>query len=807
MRGKSRFRPFAACVALAFGLASIAADAQTVIGVVYDGPLPRPIVPIDELQAEIQELVGAEFEIDMPASKQLDGSWTLDGIRQAIRQLLNDSDVDIVIANGLIASNEVARIADLPKPVIAPIVADAQLQGLPASLSGSSVVSGKRNLVYIARRSVDSEPESGEERTTIDESIDIFHDAVQFRHIAVLIDRLTIEAIPRLASEKAREVSERLAVRATVVPYEGAIGGMLAAIPADADAVLVGPLLRLSASGMRELADGLIARGLPSFALLGREELAYGLLMSSGGREQDSIRYVRRIALDVQSILLGDDPGGIDVGIAEPQRLAINMRAADAIGFYPRYAVLVDAEQLYAESSEDGDVLGIREAMAEALQSNLALAVADYDPIIAAENRKLARAQLLPQLGIGARAVQIDEDRANPLVQPERSTDAIISGSQVVLSDEIRAGWKIAAYLESAAHQGHEVEVLNTLQSSARGYLGVLRARALEDVRRSNLEVTRTNLELARLRGSIGASGRGDVLRWQSQLATDRRNLVAAEAERKVALTAFNQILNRPKNQEFVPADEDISSSIAVFQDPRFRSFIDNAAVWALFQAYLVEQTLDRSPELIQIDRLLAAQQRQVLSARRKYYLPDVSLSGMLGTNMSRSGAGSNLSLNGQDDNSWSVALSASWPLFSSGALRANLNKERFSFGQLKRSRAALAEQLETRTLIALHRASGSYPALEFSQEAAAAAAENLVLVTDAYRSGAVSVTELIDAQNASVAADLLAVDAGYAYLIDVVDILRATADFALLVEPGSKEPWFQQVESYIRQHGGTGPR
>ena len=60
----------------------------------------------------------------------------------------------------------------------------------------------------------------------------------------------------------------------------------------------------------------------------------------------------------------------------------------------------------------------------------------------------------------------------------------------------------------------------------------------------------------------------------------------------------------------------------------------------------------------------------------------------------------------------------------------------------------ALAEQLETRTRVALHRASGTYPSLEFSAEAAAAAAENLGLVTDAYRSGAVSVTELVDAQN-----------------------------------------------------------
>ena len=63
--------------------------------------------------------------------------------------------------------------------------------------------------------------------------------------------------------------------------------------------------------------------------------------------------------------------------------------------------------------------------------------------------------------------------------------------------------------------------------------------------------------------------------------------------------------------------------------------------------------------------------------------------------------------------------------------------------------------------------------------------------------------TELVDAQNAALAADLRAVDARYAYLIDVVDILRATGDFTLLVDPGRTEAWFQDVESYIRDRSG----
>ena len=790
-------------LALLLGCWPMAGRAEVVIGIVEDGPLPRPIIPLDTLEREIVGLAGSEFDVRMPVDKRLEGGWTLTGIRAALERQLADPEVDIVITTGLVSSHEAARLGDLPKPVIASIVADMRLQGFPATRDGERLVSGRQNLVYLAHIRTDEDDEAVRQ-TTIDEAIDIFQDAVGFDHLTILLDDLTIEAIPALARDKPAQVGQRLGVRTTVVPFRDTVDAALAALPEDTDAVLVGPLLELDNETMQALAQGFIERRLPSFAIIGRSELANGLLMTSGGRVEDAVRYSRRLALNVQRILLGDEPGSIDVRITDPQRLAINMRTAEAIGFYPRYAVLMDAEQLFGDELEQGEPLSLADAMTEALRRNLDLAAAKYDPLLAGEATRRARAALFPQLGVGVQAVRIDEDRASPLAQAERSTDAEISGSQVVYSDGARAAWQIAGHLQSAADYGYQAQALDTLQAAASGYLNVLRARALERVQRSNLEVTRTNLELARLRQAIGASGRGDVLRWESQLATDRQNLVASESDRRVALVVFNRVLHRPQNRPFVPTDEDIAQSIALFQDERFRAFIDNAAVWGLFQEFRVDDMLRQAPELRELDWLITAQRRQVAAAKRRYYVPELTLGGTAGRNLVRSGAGSDLSMTGLDDESWSVALSASWPLVTSGALKASLNTERYSLRQLEQGRAALAEQLEARTRAALHRASGTYPSLEFSAEAAASAAENLELVTDAYRTGAVTVTELIDAQNAALAADLRAVDARYAYLIDVVDILRATGDFTLLVDPGRTETWFQDVESYIRERSGA---
>ena len=59
--------------------------------------------------------------------------------------LLADPEVDLVIAAGPIASNEVGRRGPLPKPVIAPLVINSLVQGIP--LKGQA--SGVKNLSYI----------------------------------------------------------------------------------------------------------------------------------------------------------------------------------------------------------------------------------------------------------------------------------------------------------------------------------------------------------------------------------------------------------------------------------------------------------------------------------------------------------------------------------------------------------------------------------------------------------------------------------------------------------------------------------
>ena len=96
---------------------------------------------------------------------------------------------------------------------------------------------------------------------------------------------------------------------------------------------------------------------------------------------------------------------------------------------------------------------------------------------------------------------------------------------------------------------------LDIIQEGAKTYINVLRAKTFERVQRLNLDLTRENLEMARVRQTIGVTGPAEVFRWESQIATARRNVIDANAQRNLAEMALNRILHRPLEEDFETAE------------------------------------------------------------------------------------------------------------------------------------------------------------------------------------------------------------------------------------------------------------
>jgi outer membrane protein len=781
------------CAGLA--LASAVTNAQAAVlrvGIVTDGRNDREILSPAGIEQQIDPVSGKDPQIVLPADKRFAGDWSVAGADAALNRALADKDVDVVVTLGVLSSQQAAHREKLTKPVIAALVIDPQLQRYP--LAGG--VSGRGNFTYIA------------DFQGLRANVEAFHHAVNFKHLAALVDESLLRSIPEIAA-KADALAASLSVRISLVAVGSSPQAALQAIPADADAVYVTGLMHFNWEAIQTLAQGLANRHLPSFSLIGRSEVESGLLMTTGGAQRDTQRLARRVVLMIERIAAGENPADFEVAFPTEQRLAINMTTAREIGYSPAWQVLADAEQLAVPAAASQGSLTMLEAMKAALAQNPSLAATRARLQSSADDVSIARSGLLPSVSASAARVEIDGDRASSFGQPQRTSSAEIAAQQVVYSESVWANYSISRALLEASRQGERQAALDTLTSAASAYLSLLRAKAIESVRLRNVENTRKNLEIARVRENVGLGGRSDRLRWVSQLARDKQDLLSAESTRRQAETELTRVIHWPSGRSLATSEADLDGPLALVSSPRMRALLGTPATWSVFSDYAVYTALEQAPEIAQTDAAITARERAVTAARRAYFLPDLAIVSKGSKNFQKSGIGSDRVPGAPNDDSWSISLQASLPIFTGGLRHAQLSQARHELSASQADRTNAKDAVEARTRAALHRTASSYPSIALSAESAGAAAENLAMVSDAYARGAVPITDLIDAQDTSLGADLAAADAKYVFLNDFVNVLRATSEFDILLEPSARAAWLSRVETWFASHSmnTTSPR
>jgi outer membrane protein TolC len=662
--------------------------------------------------------------------------------------------------------------------VIAPVIIDTHLQGVPYE----SGVSGLENFSYVAL------PDN------LANEMPLFLDVVPFEFVAILTNGALVEAIPDLP-ERTRQSIAGFGVEFEYIPVYASAEDALSRIPDEADAVYAWPLFQMSPAEFQRLVDGLNERKLPTFSSLGGDDLTAGML-ASAAEENFFQRLTRRVALNIQRILLGEDAGSLPVDFAPREELVINMATARKIDVSPRWEVLIEAELLDLEEEEGIRPLSIRKAIDEALLVNLDLAVRSRVLAAGKEDVAVARSTLRPQVGLSVTGVQIEETQALASfgTQAERTLSGSATLSQIFYSDAAFGNVAIQEYLQ----EGREYD-LETLRLD----------RALERVRKNNVQQIRSNLELARIRRELGVAAAGEVLRWENELATARKALVESISSRRAGEIAVNRVLHRPLEERFLPEEVTVQSPGFPTDESRFRRYIDTPKKFALFANAIVLEGLSRSPELKQFDAGIAAQARVAETAKRARWAPTLGLQAAFKDVLDRGGAGADgfgdavdFELPAVDDTTWSVSVNAALPLFTGGQqvaerIRAEVNLER-----LQLERTATEERIDQRIRSTIERVRASFIGIRFAEQSAAAARENLTLVEDAYARGAASLLDLLDAQTAELNAAEQAANALYDFLDDWLQMHRAANLFELVIDSDKQTAFADRLDVYFAQAG-----
>ena len=425
--------------------------------------------------------------------------------------------------------------------------------------------------------------------------------------------------------------------------------------------------------------------------------------------------------------------------------------------------------------------LGWAEAINQAMEANQSLAAARQGLAATQENLSIARADLLPTVHVPL-AGSVSESATfseSAGVIPSETLMVGAAVSQMIYNERVFADRDIQKELFASQQDQFENQRLGIVATAGQAYIGVLLAEALLGVQEENLELTRQNLAIAEVREQAGAGTYQEVLRLQSQVYSNQRQLLAQQSNVLVNRFALNQVRNRPAEDAAELEQLSVERDGFVFSSEIVAAALADETKARIVRDYLVGMGLSNSPSLRSLDREIEAQTRQ-LTSNRRWLVPSAQFT---------AGADAFLLTGGQRADEvdkkwfWKLGAALSWTPFDGAASTARVRQTSAELQSLRLQRVELQSSLEQGVRANVAVAMSSYQAIGLAQAQADTAARNFGLVRDSYLEGESSLVTLLDAQEQTLAANSSLTTALHQFLSDLL-AAEQTMGFFPFLEP-----------------------
>ena len=787
------------------------------VGVVSDmdpthGPGGIAAAHIDRVFAEARALFGDEVRVVFqrmdPSESTPEDAMAHSGgrdsarVEAALERALADPEVEMVLCAGVLSTLAAADPGRrLSKPVLAAFHLDPDFFGLPLSEDGRSA---KRNFAFIAA--------PGQIR---DDLADFAALVPPGTPIHLVVDEILVAGIPDFSGRIA-DLARQSGLELRIAPAGSNAENLLAALPPEARAAYLAPLLHMDPGEWRAVVAGLEARNLFTYSLRGETDVRLGVL--AGGLSDMEDRLARRTALQMKRIREGADPSDLPVRLPAARTLFLNLGTAAAIGWSPSFDVLLRAVLVdRPDRSAGGDPLTLAMAMEEAVRRNPGATVAESSVAAAREAAGMARAGLFPQISGEVQWRRIDRGRAEASLGmvPLERLDAGIGLEHAIFDDAIVSRYRKARRaFESAVLEG-EAAIQDIMLEAGLRCLALLSAEALLRIERENLSLTQRNLRMARLRREIGVAGPEEILRFETLRAEVQSRVIQRESLARQALADLNRSLGRESAARWSPTPIDRETARTLFLGESFLALVGNLDELDRLADFSAELAMDRL-RIRALGRMIEAQRIEVDRLKRRFHLPSVGGMARYERRLDEErlpptlppGLSDFLPESGR--NEWTVGLKLSLPLFEGGLRVHELGRAEADLRRLKAELALLRRAAETEVRNQLSALYHSYPNIELRERSAETAREHLDVIREKYARGAVSILELLDAQTQAITQGQAASAALYAMVSDLLRYHRAIGWMGLVPSSEDREEFRRRLEAHFANRpptGGSGGR
>ncbi len=743
---------------------------------------------IDELIKEIDKTTGVNLKVQSSGEIQLFDVSSESAAQDAYQKM----NANLVISIGGLSTSSLAKLANLPKPVIGLGVIDPSLQEIPFNLGKS----GKSNFSYLlTSRDIVKEIES-------------FQKLAGFQRITLLID----QAQDKSLTESNRKVLIDSIQNELNIEVEIAVAGILDETKtrlADTEAVYLSPMIGRDPAYISEISDYLIEQKIPSFST-SKQHVEAGILGSSSG-DNGPKQIIRRIGIMADDILSGRNAAEIPVEFIISESFYLNIETAQKMDFSVPFEVLLTAN-LIGEKITEGKTYSFSEIANRSLEENLNIKISYQNIDLADLDIRASRANILPQLSSGLTGSRINEERANAAINsPEKSLNLDLSIQQVIYSEEALAAIKISQYLKTAQEYQTQVDVLNVLLDTYNAYLDVLAAKTNLAIQRENLKKTRTNIELAKVRVDIGSSNTSDLYRWESELANATQSVIEAQAGVLALKLQLNNLLANVLEDDFDVNDIGLEDELYMsYKNGPLNVLVTTPKSLKVASEFLVAESVANNPNKLQLLENIKASERQLELNKRLIYVPTIALQAQTTEVLARGGEGSENPPSdptmptfgtGLLDNSWSAGVNLSYPIFTGFSRRINKQKSQVQLDQLSYSNTSLDQGLELSIRSSTISLLSTTTNLTYSRQSAESSVQNFKLVQSNYKAGKVNITQVIDAQQAALSAQLAAAVAIYDFISANLQIEYAVGFFSMFQTEQELADFQNRFLEYVSNH------
>lgn len=380
--------------------------------------------------------------------------------------------------------------------------------------------------------------------------------------------------------------------------------------------------------------------------------------------------------------------------------------------------------------------LDLEETIQRALLTNPSVKIAEY-------NRKAAKADY--SAAKGARGISISlshesgrggyadnhilRDAAGRILSNDKQIGNTHSNS-ITASLPIFTGGELQGQIGQAKANyrsmlSAEEQAYNEMKETATtGYFNMLNATNMKALRQESVDRLQAHLDNVIAQYNVGIVARADVLRSEVELANAQQNYITASNQYDVAEATLNNIIGTPLN-----------TTLKLKDSLQYEPYEND-------MAYCLAYSEQHRPELKQAEYAIDSAEAALVVARSGH-MPKVY------ANASNNWGGNGSDWPGDDDENWSVGVTASMNVFDSGVTWSKIHAAQENLAKAKESQRQIKDNVELEVRTDYLNLREAEKRITTTQVAVASAEEDYHIAVVRYQAGVGTNIDVMDAQEA----------------------------------------------------------